>query len=115
MSLASPAANVQHGYATCRDFAQQDQVLRHVGIFARQPCRAIALHNDIKELTRVPLTDFWNRWRRRQPQPGRRDCAPTLREAEKRRRGAARHAAKELATIVTMPPRAAKPQDSNTG
>ena len=80
------------------------------------PGRERAFHREnIKELTRVPLTDFWNRWRRRQPQPGRRDCAPTLREAEKRRRGAARHAAKELATIVTRPPRAAKSEDSNTG
>jgi hypothetical protein len=63
----------------------------------------------------VPLTDFWNRWRRKLPQPERQDSAPTLREAEKRRRGATRQAAKELATIVSMPPRAAKSEDSNTG
>jgi hypothetical protein len=72
-------------------------------------------HNDIKELPNVPLTDFWNRWRRKLPQPERQDCAPTLREAEKRRSGATRQVTRELATIVTMPPRAAKPQDSNTG
>jgi hypothetical protein len=63
----------------------------------------------------VPLTDFWNRWRRKLPQPERQDSAPTLREAEKRRRGATHQAAKELATIVTMPLRAAKSEDSNTG
>ena len=61
----------------------------------------------------MPLTDFWNRWRRKLPQPERQDSAPTLREAEKQRRGATRQAAKELATIVTMPPRAAEPADSN--
>jgi hypothetical protein len=47
----------------------------------------------------VPLTDFWNRWRRKLPQPERQDSTPTLREAEKRRRGATRPAAEELATI----------------
>jgi hypothetical protein len=47
----------------------------------------------------VPLTDFWNRWRRKLPQPERQDSAPTLREAEKRRRRATRQAAEELATI----------------
>jgi hypothetical protein len=72
-------------------------------------------HKDIKELTQVPLTDFWNRWRHKLPQPERQESAPTLREAEKRRRGVTRQAAKELAAIVTMPPRAAKPADSNTG
>ena len=54
----------------------------------------------------MPLTDFWNRWRRKLPQPERQDSAPTLLEAEKQRRGTTRQAAKELATIVTMPPRA---------
>ena len=61
----------------------------------------------------MPLTDFWNRWRRKLPQPERQDCTPTLREAEKQRRGATRQAARELAIIVTMPPRVAKPADSN--
>jgi hypothetical protein len=70
-------------------------------------------HENIEELTHVPLTDFWNRWRRKLPQPERRDPAPTLREAEKQRRGATRQAAEELATIVTMPPRTARPADSN--
>jgi hypothetical protein len=42
----------------------------------------------------VPLTDFWNRWRRKLPQPERQDSAPTLLEAEKQRRGATRQAAK---------------------
>ena len=63
----------------------------------------------------MPLTDFWNRWRRKLPRPERQDSAPTLRDAEKQRRGATRQAAKELAIIVTMPPRAAKSEDSNTG
>jgi hypothetical protein len=80
------------------------------------PGRERAFHREnIKELTRVPLTDFWNRWRRKLPQPERQDSAPTLREVEKQRRGATRQAVKELAAIVTLSPRAAKPEDSNTG
>ena len=63
----------------------------------------------------MPLTDFWNRWRRKLPQPERQDSASTLREAEKERGGATRQAARELATTVTMPPRAAKSEDTNTG
>ena len=62
----------------------------------------------------MPLTDFWNRWRRRLPPPSDNSAKlPNLRETEKQRDAARRLATEELAAIVTMPSPRPRPKDNN--
>jgi hypothetical protein len=71
--------------------------------------------NEPKELTQVPFTGFWQRWRRRlQPQHQQQDSAPSLRKTEQQRDAAKRVATKELAAIVAAPLPAATPKPENS-
>jgi hypothetical protein len=75
-------------------------------------CGPADADNEPKELTQVPFTGFWQRWRRRL-QPQHQDSAPSLPEAEQQRDAARRHATKELAAIVAAPAPTAKSENSN--
>jgi hypothetical protein len=56
----------------------------------------------------VPLTDFWNRWRRRLLPPDEDAKPPRLRDAEKQRDAAEHQTTEELAAI---PATTSKPQE----
>jgi hypothetical protein len=56
----------------------------------------------------VPLTDFWNRWRRRLLPPDEDAKPPRLRDTEKQRDDAEHQTTEELAAITAT---TSKPQE----